>query len=138
MEPTKKFSLRTILTVTTGRLLTEGKSEDDNGIGDLYEILGWMTNDSPYTHQLGRFADECKPYLYKWFPELAFGEARLDYLDQWISKAPTCPQTGIKMWICELTMMFPAIKNEYDIPRINMESHVFKNPVDELIKMMEK
>ena len=42
---TKTFSLRTILTVTTGRLLTKGKTERDNGIGDLYEILGWMSGE---------------------------------------------------------------------------------------------
>lgn len=69
---TKKFPLRDVLTVTTGRLLTKGKGKDDNGIGDLYKILGHMTgDDGVMTHQLGRFSEECKPWLLKWFPELA-------------------------------------------------------------------
>lgn len=34
MSETKRFKLQTILTVTTGRLLTDRKSETDNGIGD--------------------------------------------------------------------------------------------------------
>lgn len=67
---TKTFPLGVVLTVTTGRLLTKSKSQNDNGIGDLYDILGHMTGDSPFTHQLGRFAAECKPWLYRWFPEI--------------------------------------------------------------------
>ena len=50
---TRQFPLRTILTVTTGRLLTKAKGPRDNGIGDLYEILGYMTGDNGVmTHQL--------------------------------------------------------------------------------------
>ncbi len=70
MNETKVFPLRVLLTVTTGRLLTQSRGPRDNGIGDLYELLGWMTNDEPFTHQLPRFADECKPWILQWFPEL--------------------------------------------------------------------
>ena len=131
---TRTFSLRTVLTVTTGRLLTEPKGENDNGIGDLYELLGWMTMDSPFTHQLGRFADECKPILYRLFPELALGEACLPKLDEWLGKSPTCPQEGIKMWITQLRMMFPEIKLEYAIPQFPIE-HATKDPVAELMEI---
>jgi len=31
----RAFPLRVVLTLTTGRLLTEGRGERDNGIGDL-------------------------------------------------------------------------------------------------------
>lgn len=82
---TKAFPLRTILTVTTGRLLTKRKDPNDNGIGDLYEFLEWMCGEPPFTHTLGRFSKECKPYLFRWFPELTEPEtdvnlARLDAL----------------------------------------------------------
>lgn len=68
---TKTFELSTILTSTTGRLLTRPKANNDNGIGHLYSLLGHMTNEQPFTHQLGRFNDMCKPILLSRFPELA-------------------------------------------------------------------
>jgi len=59
----KTFDVRVILSATTGRLVTKSQGPDDNGIGDLYELLGWMTDDSPFTHQIPRFMQECKPWL---------------------------------------------------------------------------
>lgn len=108
MTQTKRFSLRTVLTVTTGRLLTAPTEDGGNGIGDLYEILGWITMESsPNTHQLGRFADECKPYLFRFFPELGLASACLPKLDAWMEKSPTCPEEGIKLWLAELQLLFP-------------------------------
>lgn len=119
---TKTFPLRVLLTVTTGRLLTEPKAHRDNGIGDLYEILGWMTSDSPFTHQLGHFGEECKSWLLKWFPEIAPASASLTSLDRWIEADKTgTAQEGIKMWLTELKMMFPNIKETYDVPKIQRE-----------------
>ena len=132
---TRTFPLRVVLTVTTGRLLTEGKGARDNGISDLYEILGHMTSDEPFTHQLGRFAQECKPWLYRWFPELGRYEAGLPNLDRWISKAPTCPEEGVKMWLTEMKTMFPELPQEYEIGQIPRDDHDVKNPFDELVIM---
>lgn len=73
-ETTKTFPLRVVLTVTTGRLLTEGKGPRDNGIGDLYEILNWITGDSLYTHQLPRAGKACRPWLLKCFPRVGRGD----------------------------------------------------------------
>ncbi len=136
MGETKRFTLRTVLTVTTGRLLTEPK-DGGNGIGDLYEILGWMTDDEPFTHQLPRFAAECKPRLLEWFPELAPAEACVGNLAEWVAKAPSDPQEGIKMWLAELRLMFPEIKDVYDVPRIQApKDHVKRNPISELVEMV--
>jgi hypothetical protein len=134
---TKTFPLRVLLTVTTGRLLTQPRN-GSNGIEDLYEILGWMTNDSPMTHQLPRFGDECKPWLLKWFPELApcSVAGSIESLRRWISKDRTPDrQEGVKMWIAELKTMFPAIKDNYEVPKIPAESHAVKNPISELLEM---
>ncbi len=136
MTNTKRFPLRVLLTVTTERLLTEGRGEHDNGIGDLYDILGWMTDDSPFTHQLPRFGRECQPYLLKWFPELSPANACLASLDAWIKKAPTCPDEGIKMWLAELKAMFPDIRDSYDVLKIPRETHATKGPVEELAEML--
>lgn len=135
VAPTKAFPLRVILTVTTGRLLTQGKGPRDNGISDLYEILGWMTDDSPFTHQLGRFADECKPHLLKWFPELALASAGLKNLDKWLKSDRTGGGEGIEMWLAELRMLHPSIQLSYDVPKIPRETHCVHDPMAELIAM---
>lgn len=131
---TKPFPLRVVLTVTTGRLLTESQGPHDNGISDLYEILGWMTNDSPFTHQLPRFGDECKPWLLRWFPELIPAWATTS-LDKWLAKSPTCPDEGVRLWLTELKIMFPKLKDEYDVPQIPQDDHEQKNAYDELVAM---
>jgi len=139
---TKAFSLRAILTVTTGTLLTEGKDPQDNGIGDLYEILGWMSGEEGLmTHQLPRVGDECKPWLLKWFPELAvYGmQSNLDSLDKWIKSCREGHSSeGVKMWLAEMKMMFPEIKESYDVGKIPAESHKAINPMEELESMVGK
>lgn len=130
---TKRFSLRAILTVTTGRLLTESRGPDDNGIGDLYALLSWMTDESVFTHQLGRFGKECRLWLIRWFPELNSALGGMDSLDRWIKCDTTSDDEGIRMWIVELKMMHPAIKDEYDVPRIPADDHERRRPLDELV-----
>jgi len=122
-----------VLAVVTKRLLTESRGDRDNGIGDLYDILGWMANDSPCTHQLRRFGEECKPWLLRWFPELQPTLGSLWALDEWLARSPTCPDEGIKIWLAELKMMFPEIRDEYDVPRIPQDDHEQKDPYDELV-----
>jgi len=124
---TKRFPVRVLLTVTTERLLTKPKGGDDNGIGDLYDILGWMTNDSPFTHQLPRFNDECKPWLLRWFPELSQAS---DHLDALAGLIRVHGSDGVDQWLAKLEL--PA---EYDVPRIPADDHERKDPRDELVAM---
>ena len=58
-DGSRRFHIGDILSVTTGRLTSP------RGMDGIYDILGYMTDDSPFTTQLGRFAEECKPYLEK-------------------------------------------------------------------------
>jgi len=60
----KDFDLGDILSVTTGRLVSL------RHVTGIYEILGHMTGEAPYTHQLGRFMDECRPHLLRQHPGL--------------------------------------------------------------------
>ena len=131
----KAFTLRAVLTVTTGRLLTERKGPNDNGIGDLYDILNHMTRDNLFTHQLGRAAGECKLWLLRWFPELAvFADGAT--LDKWIAADKTgTGQEAIKMWLAEMKVMFPEIRDEYEIEPIPQGDHDVKDPYDELVQM---
>lgn len=126
----KKFPLRVLLTVTTGRLLTAHNGEHDNGISDLYELLGWMTDDEPFTHQLGRVSKEYKPWLLRWFPELGKADCRLQHLDNLIKNHG--PETGIATWLDSLD----GCKSLYDVPKIPKDDHEAKNPIEELAEMI--
>ena len=135
-ESTKRFSLRVLLSCTTHRLLTKSQGADDNGIGDLYELLGWMTNDSPFTHQLPRFNEECKPWLLRWFPELAHAgtDSAMGRLDLLLQSGQ--PEVAIEAWLEHIQSSMPGVlKAEYDVPRIPTDDHERKNPYDELVQM---
>lgn len=128
---TKTFELRVLLTVTTGRLLTKSQGPRDSGIGDLYALLGWMTNDEPYTHQLPRFAEECKPWLLRWFHELAGAgtEGSMTCLNV---LRDNLGSEGVEKWITDAAEIY-GLKNDYDVPRIPADDHERKHPFDELV-----
>ncbi|MCA9349577.1 hypothetical protein KC853_00850 [Candidatus Saccharibacteria bacterium] len=54
---TRRFHIGDVLAVTTGRFTSP------RGMEGIYDILGYMTDELPYSNQLERFAEECKPYL---------------------------------------------------------------------------
>lgn len=56
-DGSRRFHVGDILSITTGRFVSP------RGMEGIYDILGFMTDDNPSTTQLGRFAEECKPYL---------------------------------------------------------------------------
>lgn len=60
----KGFPLADILSVTTGRLLSHRHMDG------IYDILGYMTGDTLFTHQLPRANDACKPVLLQQHPQL--------------------------------------------------------------------
>jgi len=128
-----EFDLGTILTVTTGRLLTPSKGENDNGIDNLYKILEWMTGESPFTHTLGRFADECSPYLLKQFPELK--NADVDILDEMMEKFGS--KVGIQLWLLKCVRKW-GMKEIYNVKPLPKGIHEYKNPLTELFDMVKK
>lgn len=130
---TRPFATRTILSVTTGRLLTKSEGPKDNGIGDMYRLMGWMTGDSPFTHQLGRFAETCKPWLLRWFPEIdKAGSAKAtELLDSFIRDDGA--EKGIELWLASL-----ALPETYDVPVIPAGNHIHVDPLEELVGMVGK
>ncbi|MEU9218964.1 hypothetical protein AB0D47_20710 [Streptomyces sp. NPDC048376] len=60
----RAFPLSDILSVTTELLLSRRHMDG------LYEILGYMTGESLFTHQLPRANDTCKPVLLQQHPQL--------------------------------------------------------------------
>lgn len=77
------FHLGDILSVTTGVLLSPER------MGGVYKILGFMTGESLFTHQLPRAAKQCRPWLVKQFPQLAginVPELQPGDVDAWVQK----------------------------------------------------
>lgn len=72
----RPFHIGDVLSITTGRLVSPRR------IDGIYSILNHMTRDNLFTHQLGRAAATCRPFLllnHPWIEEM--GEdltARLD------------------------------------------------------------
>ena len=51
----RTFTLADMLTVTTGKLMSS--------IDGVYQICDFVTGESNFTHQLGRVANDIKPYI---------------------------------------------------------------------------
>lgn len=129
-----KFSLRTVLTITTGKLLTESSDPKDNGIGDVYKILSHMVGYSVFTHQLPRIGKQVEPILLKKFPEL--GNVDLVALD-----AALKPVEGDRARVEEVIAAWAAaeiargLAPDYEIePLTNPEPP--RDPLGELIEMV--
>ncbi len=131
MTTTEKFHVHTVLTVTTGKLLTR-QDEFGNGIDDLYKILEWMTGEDPMTHQLPRFAKECRPWLLRWFPELRYVVWDED-LPKRIAAARGLEEKNVilETWVASLGLLA-----EYDVPKIPADDHASKDAVEEMCEMV--
>ena len=117
---TKDFPTLAVLSVTSGRLLTQPKdASEGNGIGQMYDVLGWMTDDSPSTHQLGRFTKECKPWIHRWHPE--------------IIEADKLIEAG-NVKACQAAML-ARFGETITLQKIPRDDHDVKNPFDELVVM---
>lgn len=60
----KHFHLGDVLSITTMRMLSP------RGMDGVYDILRFMTGNDVATHQCGRVARECAPFLLKQHPQL--------------------------------------------------------------------
>jgi len=133
----KPFPLSVVLSITTGLLLMKPRSKDDNNIGEIYKILGWMTDDSPFTHQLPRFGEECKPWLLRWFPELARVDEHTDSLKREIAHCKGNQEKAmdaVEAWLNRVKKSC-RLKSVYDVPRIPRDDHERIHPYDELVSM---
>lgn len=61
----REFDISDVLTVTTGRLVSTRHVEG------VYDILGYMSGEALFTHQLPRVLREAKPILLAQHPQLA-------------------------------------------------------------------
>ena len=116
-DGTRRFHIGDILSITTGRLVSP------RGVEGIYDILGYMTDDSPYTTQLGRFAEECLPYL-----EQQLGETIKPY-----SEVPEEIKDNLSLykWLLGVSEKMgddPFLK----VDKIGEDNHAVMDPVTEL------
>lgn len=123
-EEKKSFSTLAVLSITSGRLLTQRVNENDNGIDAMYEVVGWMTDDSPYTHQLPRFASECKPWILQWHPHLA------DVNEEIIRRCEEGDGEGVQR------DMVKRFGETIELQKIPSGVHTYMHPLDDLIEMI--
>lgn len=131
----KKFHVGDLLSITTGRLVSNRHMEG------IYDILNHMTGDNLFTHQLGRASKECKPYLLVWFPELAKADtsknmARLCELIENAEANHEPPQVGVDIWIKWMSERCQCgFKMEYEVGQIPRDVHEVRDPLTEMIEM---
>jgi len=116
-DGSRRFHIGDILSITTGRLTSP------RGMDGIYDILGYMTDDSPFTTQLGRFAEECMPYL-----ERQLSEAIEPY-----SEVPETVKDSLSLykWLYGVTEAMggdPFLK----VGKIGKEDHAVMDPRTEL------
>jgi hypothetical protein len=108
---TKEFHLGDILSITSGKLVSP------RHIDGVMDILGFMTNDEVYIHQVGRISEECKPYLLEampWLNEISVGDVN---------------QHNYKQWVAGLTATYGTM---HKVRRIHPEDHEVKDSLEEL------
>lgn len=124
----KTFTLAQVLSITTQRLCCK--------MDGVYEILNHVTGDELFTHQLPRASRFAGPLLLEAHPELVPANACLGNLDGWISRDRTRDKAeGVKMWLTELRMMFPTIRENYEIES-RTDAWLQLDPVKELAGMV--
>jgi len=124
MEIWRKFPLRTVLTVTTGRNLIKPLSKLDevldllaevpcpHGKEEVYDLVESLTGDRPDSQHLNKVCEECAPILFDYFPELQkLNKPReLVLLDNLKKESPS-EEIGTKEW---LLLMFSRYRLQLD------------------------
>jgi hypothetical protein len=108
----QEFDLADILSISTGRLLSH------EGIGGVYKILNFMTDDNLFTHQLPRAAKETAPELLHqlpWLAEITFREG----------------MTNIPGWLAHIEDVY----GKRHTLTSGVSDHVVKDPLTELAEI---
>ena len=108
---TKEFATASVLSCVTGRLMGD--------IGGVYEVLGWMTGESLFTHQLPRVSREATPVILVAHPTL---QAAIDEAEQ-------VTPDNFRQWLQTWEDRYgPTIA----VPKLNAEQHERIDPLSEL------
>lgn len=110
-----KFHISDVLSVYSGYLVSTRKMEG------VYETLNFLTGDNLYTHQLPRAMEECKPFLSRQYPFLAY-----------IDCSGQTPET-LSAWIANIVSKYGET---LDLNPIDSSAHKNIDPILEAEEMM--
>jgi hypothetical protein len=108
----RTFDLGDVLSITTEILVSP------RHIGGVYDILGYMTGESLFTHQLPRAADACRPELLRQHPQLA-SVVVPEQCDDWMA------------WLDDQKLVYG-----FELPVEPLGQFAHQNPVEELCDMI--
>jgi hypothetical protein len=110
---TKNFDLGTILSIITPILLTD--------IGNVYEILNYMTGESLMTHQLPRVCKECASIILQQYPQLTnINSNNIDTTN----------------WKEFLDGQIERFGNSFEIIPVGLFEHKYIDPIQEAIDLV--
>ena len=115
MSDAREFDLGDILSITTGILVADRKMDA------VYDILNYMTGDNLFTHQLGRAADECRPWLLRQHPQLEKVTAESLEDGRYVGSMPVYIETH---------------GSRLPVAPIPKDDHAVKDPIEELVDMV--
>ena len=132
LNTTKDFPTLAVLSVTSGRLLTQPKDANEGNSIDqiyeqIYEVLEWMSDDLPFMYQLGRFIEECKPWIYQWHPEIIEADKMIEN-----KLTEKCEAEDVKA--CQ-TAMLAKFGETITLQKVPQGYHEIKNAIDELFEV---
>lgn len=113
-----RFDIRTVLSASSGRLLTKRLGPEDNGFGDYAKMLSHMVDHPMFEIMVPRIGPRCSSVLLKRFPEL--GLVDLASLDLALLEADTKDKAdkAIQDWVSgEIDRVL--LRCEYDIDPID-------------------
>jgi len=111
------FHLGDILAVVSGKVMPP------NGLKGIYDILDYMVGERPFTHQIPRFMDECRPYLFMEMP--------------WLEKIDTSKvaRDNVREWFKDQTDLYGE---SHEVLPIHHDDHEIIDPIEELEMIAEE
>ena len=113
----QSFALGDVLSITTDRLVSR------DHMGGVYRILGYMTGDELFTHQLPRAAAECKPALLAQHPQLKDIEVPDDFDDE----------RHVYLWLTQQERIYGET---LDVDPLILKQGDYSNPIGDLCDMV--
>jgi len=118
-QPTKRFHIGDLLSVTTERLVSPSHMDG------IYAVVDWMTDVPHFTHQLPRAANVCKPHLLRqhpWLAEITIPESITD-------------EATLRAF---LEMVSARYGEHHEVQRIPEGEYVAQDPLAEMAQMMTR
>lgn len=115
----KQFHIGDIISITSGIMVSPRKIEG------VYDILGWMTGEQLFTHQLIRASGQCEPVLKELYPAIAaIKMPNFDHLPE---------NDRRNAWITWLGQQVDLFGETLPVPKLTVHTPV--DPIQELVDM---